>query len=327
MADLPPDLFDADWAREAERRALRDHRRATRAHKARRLIRPSRGALLSTLALSLAVVLLWAGFTFLDGTAPSASAPASTTASTSTAPLRKNADIDPTRPFADTPAAMWREGAGGIEPPPAYPVGRYSAEQVGQFMERVRQLIITARLDRTVLETGDLSPVLALLAPHMVERLAEELAPGHERESWYVAERIAPDFRLLPVQPRVIGSMTPTINDEGELALRTNYLVAYAFEAPDPAKLDGPMDIVALVRQEIEFRWIDDPKYAADSMGIWYGEVDGFNYSVGCAQLHLGLLAPSYSNPPGTGSATPPARRSEEYFDPNIPMPNEDGCP
>ncbi|MEV0340539.1 hypothetical protein AB0H49_16040 [Nocardia sp. NPDC050713] len=327
MADLPPDLFDSDWAREAERRALRDHRRATRVRKARRLARPSRGALLSTLALSLAVVLMWAGFAFLDGTAPSASAPSASTASTSTAPLRKNAEIDPTRPFADTPAAMWREGAGGIEPPPAIAVGKYSAEQVGQFMERVRQLIITARLDRTVLETGDPTPVLALLAPMMVEKLADRLAPGHERKAWYVSERIAPGFRLLPVQPRVIGSMTPTINAEGELVVRTNYLVAYAFEAPEPQKLDGPMDIVALVRQEIEFRWIDDPKYAADAMGIWFGEVDGFSYAVGCAQGNLGFLAPAYTNPPGTNSATPSARRSEEYFDPNIPMPDEDGCP
>ncbi len=274
------------------------------------------------LSLSVAVALVWAGFAFLDGTAPTASAPSST----STAPLRNDAEVDLTRPFADTPAAMWREGAGGIEPPPAQPVGPYSAEQVGQFMERVRQLIITARLDRTVMETGDTSPVLALLAPALVEKLRPNLAPGNEKKSWYVAARLAEGARLLPVQPRVTGWMTPTVNDEGELAVRTNYLVAYAFDVPDPKKIDGPMDIVAMIRQEIEFRWIDDPKYTADSRGIWFGEVRGFNYSIDCAQSERGFLAPSYNNPPQTAAAAPQARRSEEYFDPRIPMPTEDGC-
>ncbi len=303
---------------------MRDHRRATRANRARRLTRPNRGTLLSMLSLSIAVALVWAGFAFLDGTAPTASAPATAPSSTSTAPLRKHAEVDPTRPFADTPAAMWREGAGGIEPPPAHPVGPYSAEQVGRFMERVRQVIITARLDRTVLETGDASPALALLAPALAEKLRPDLTHGNEKESWHVAARLAEGARLLPVQPRVTGWMTPTVNDEGELAIRTNYLVAYAFDVPDPKKIDGPMDIVAVIRQEIEFRWIDDPKYTADSRGIWFGEVRGFNYSINCAQSEHGFLAPSYDNPPYTGA--PATRRSEEYFDPHIPMPTEDGC-
>ncbi|WP_431962917.1 hypothetical protein [Nocardia sp. bgisy134] len=326
MADLPPDLFDADWAREAERRALRDHRRATRARKARGLTGPSRGALLTALSFSAVVALAWAGFAFLDGTAPTASAPPTSAASTSTAPLRAHAEVDLTRPFADTPAAMWREGAGGIEPPPAHPVGPYSAEQVGQFMERVRRLIITARLDRTVLETRDPSLVLDQLAPALVEKLRPELAPGKEKESWYVAERIAAGARLLPVQPRVTGWMTPTVNEHGELTIRTNYLVAYAFDVPDPTKIDGPMDIVAVVRHEIEYRWIDDSKYAADARGVWFGEARGFSYSVDCAQSEHGFLAPDYNNPRETAAAAGHHRRSEEYFDPNIPMPTEDGC-
>ncbi|MFI2473302.1 hypothetical protein [Nocardia xishanensis] len=326
MADLPPDLFDADWAREAERRALRDHRRATRARKARESTRPSRGALLSALSFSAVVALVLTGFTLLDGTAPTASAPAASATSTSTAPLRTRAEVDLTRPFADTPAAMWREGAGGIQAPPAHPVGPYSAEQVGQFMERVRRLIITARLDRTVLETRDPRPVLDQLAPALVEKLRPDLAPGKEKESWYVAERIAEGARLLPVQPRVTGWMTPTVDEHGGLAIRTNYLVAYAFDVPDPEKIEGPMDIVAVVRQEIEYRWIDDPKYAADARGVWFGEARGFSYSVDCAQSERGFLAPDYDNPRETGGMVAHTRRSEEYFDPTIPLPTEDGC-
>lgn len=324
MNEIPPDLFDEDWARSAEKRALREHRRANRWRPSGRprLGRWARAALV----VGIPLVLLWAGFTFLDSGTPASDAAAGPTTSTSvTATLQPTAKIDLTKPYADTPAAMWREGAAGIQLPPTGPVGPYSAEQVTEFMARVKQLIVLSRLDRQVLESRDPGPVLALLAPQLVERLQPDLAPDKVTKTWWISTKIAEGFRLLPVTPRVIGSMVPAINDKGELVVRTNYIVAYAFDAPDPESLRGPMDIVALTRREIEYRLIDDPKYVAAAHGIWFGEVDGFNYAIGCAQGDQGLLAPAYSNPRNTG--LPTSHRNEaEYFDPNIPMPTEDRC-
>ncbi len=124
--------------------------------------------------------------------------------------------------------------------------------------------------------------------------------------------------------PRVTGTMTVLVNDEGELVIRTNYLVAYAFDAPNPGTLDGPLDIVAVDRWEADYIWVDDERYDARSQGIYYGDFTGFQYSVNCA-LPDGIIGPGYSNPPTVrprGPNAPP----ETYFDPNAPIQTVDGC-
>ncbi|WP_280406567.1 hypothetical protein [Nocardia carnea] len=239
-----------------------------------------------------------------------------------TPPLREYARVDPARPFADTPAAKWGEG---IMVPPAVPVGRYSAEEVATAMTAVRQLIITARLDRHVLETHDVEPVLAQLAPHQAAEVRKAVRPGNEAETSWISVKIAPGFRLLPVPPRVAGSMTPVVNAEGELVIRTNYLVAYAFHTDHPEQLDGPLDIIAVDRWEADYIWVSDARYDAGSQGIYYGEMRGHTYSVNCALHDRGFLAPNYSNPPDP-FGEPDTRDPEYYFDPAEPVVTERGC-
>ncbi|MCX0271619.1 hypothetical protein NLM24_13055 [Nocardia zapadnayensis] len=239
-----------------------------------------------------------------------------------TTALRERAPVDLSRPFADTPAAKWGED---IMVPPAVPLGRYPAEVVGAAMTAVRQLIITARLDRHVLETYDAEPVLALLAPHQADEARKLLQSGNDAETWWITTKIAPGFRLLPVPPRVAGSMTPALDGEGELVIRTNYLIAYAFHTDDPERLDGPLDIVAVDRREADYIWVDDARYDAGSQGIYYGDVRGHAYAVNCALHHKGFLAPDYSNPPA-GFAAPDPRDPADYFDPDAPLPIESGC-
>ncbi|MFQ6230494.1 hypothetical protein [Nocardia sp. NPDC002869] len=106
--------------------------------------------------------------------------------------------------------------------------------------------------------------------------------------------KIATGDPLLPVAPRVTGAMTAVLDDDGELIIRTNYLVAYAFETPHPELLDGPLDIVAVDRWEADYRWIEDPEYDAESQGIYYGSIRGHQYSVGCSLGHQGFTADTF---------------------------------
>lgn len=250
---------------------------------------------------------------------------ASSGGSASSSPLRELAPVDPARPYANTPAAGWAEGEAGIVAPPPVPLGRFTAEDVGAAMARVRELIIAARLNPHVLETHDAGPVLALLAGHQAEEVRALLRPGNEAETWWVSVKIADGHRLLPVAPRVAGSMTPIADERGDLVIRTNFLIAYAFHHDYPEVLDGPMDIVAVDRWEFDYIWVQDPQYDAGSQGIYYGDIAAHSYSVNCALHDKGFLAPNYSNPP---ALTPlrEARDPEEYFDPSVPIPDESNC-
>lgn len=240
--------------------------------------------------------------------------------------LRLAAEVDLDHPFRNTPAEGWPEGEAGIVAPPATAIGRYSVAQVAAALGVAGQLISASRLDRYVLETHDVEPVLALFAPHQAAEFRDQLRAGDDGIAHWLSIRISPDYTLLPVAPRVTGSMTPVLADDGELIIRTDYLVAYAFDAREPSRLDGPLDIVAVTRWEIDYRWIDDPAYDAGSQGVYLGAVDGHHYSVSCRHGDQGLLAPNYLNPPRFGGPAGDERDPDDYFDPTEPMPTEDGC-
>lgn len=238
--------------------------------------------------------------------------------------IDRTAPVDLGHPFANTPAATWPEGAVGIQPPAAVPVGRFSAATVNAATDRAKQLIVTARLDQHVLETQDAEPVLALLAAHQVEDIRPKLKSGNAADVWWLTEKLAPGYRLLPVSPRVEGTMTVGLNDKGELAIRTDYSVAYAFTPPDRTGYKA-LDIVAMVRRVVEFDWVEDSTYDGGSQGMWIGDVQGFAYPVNCFLRKKGYLAPDYGNPPSFGGA-PDKHRPEYYFDRSMPMPQDGNC-
>lgn len=239
--------------------------------------------------------------------------------------LPVEAPVDLSRPFAGTPAIDWPEGEAGLVAPPAVRMGRYSAEDVATATAAVRRLIATARLDRHVLESHDAGSVLALLAPHQAAEARTLLRPGNEAETWWISTKIASGFRLLPVTPRVTGRLTPLVDAKGELVIKTNVLVAYAFHTDHPQDLAGPLDIVAVDRWEADYIWVSDAQYDAGSQGLYYGEVRGYQYPVNCALGDQGFLAPNYSNPPAV-APDPDQPDPETFFDPEARLPTESGC-
>jgi hypothetical protein len=228
--------------------------------------------------------------------------------------------VDLSQPFLNTPAAGWADGAAGIVPPAPAPAGTYTAEQVGAGYERVRQLLVTARLEPAVLEGHDFERVLSMLAP----TARTQFDMSHPSEQAYsIATRIADGFHLLPVAPKVTGSMSAAEDKDGALRIHTNYVFAYAFTPADPDKITDPMDIVTVDRFEADYT-ITDGRWAAADQGVWSTEVHYFGYSIACEAYERGELAPSYSErAPTTGE---PVDRTRA-FDPKSPLPTKSTCP
>ncbi|MFT7837515.1 hypothetical protein Q5530_15335 [Saccharothrix sp. BKS2] len=284
-----PDLRDGGWARDAVRRAERGARlRRVRSWRPRPRV-------LGGLAIVVAAVLLaWAVF-----------------ATRSDEP----AAFDPDEPFAGTTATAWADGAEGVVPPVAEPVGGFGAEQVADAYARVRQAVVTARLDRRVVAEHDLEPLFALFAPDLRDSLRTLFDGRNDGEAALVATRADRGARLSGAEPKVRGEMVAEAGPAGELVVRTDYTIAYAFDTDRPEAVRGPLDAVAVARFRV--------RYAVRSgspgvEGLWADDSAGTLHSIACSAAKRGYLAPALAEPD-----LPPGLD----FDVAVPSSPTDGCP
>ncbi|WP_007027013.1 hypothetical protein [Saccharomonospora iraqiensis] len=312
-----PDLNDPGWTRAAERRARRERRKIRRRQVALWGPRRARGRYLGPTALVVAVLVVAVGGIHLIG-------------ATRDQPSGSLADqpgvrpVDPDRPFARTPAADWDHGADGIVVPEAADVGDFDAASVRAAFERVRDVLVATRIERGLVEDGEIAPALSLVAPSEREWARSEF----DRDVWPItlATRVHPDTPLLPVDPKVRGSMVAAAGERpGELEIRTDYVFAYAFDTDDPDALSVPLDIVSMYRAQVTYVLREGDRWYAEDRGLAFGDSEAFFYSMACAPLlEQGLLAPAYREPARPG--LPDEKRPPEYFDPDAPMPDENNC-
>ncbi len=320
-----PDLnTDEPWVRQALARSRRERRRA-------RL--RSRGAKAGCAALALVVAAgaaLWmrettpqAGTPQAGTTTAAGSAGATTTSATPVTTVDDWRRVDPAAPFAGTPATTWADGAAGVTAPQAAPVGPYSAEEVAAAYERTRQVLITARLDRKVLVDHDVEPLLALFAPDVRQDVRADLTTPNAVSH---ATRAAREFALLPVEPKVTGSMAARLDEDGLLTVGTDYLVAYAFAFEDDDRVVNPMDVVVVTRMKADYTTVSGPDYAQGSQGTWPRRMEGYTYSMACGKAREGFIAPYYSER-DTGFEAPAtsAPPHERYFDQGMSVSLDEG--
>lgn len=244
----------------------------------------------------------------------------------STAPAADNqsAMFDLSRPFGSTPAANWADGAAGIVPPAPKAIGSFSAEQVSQTTQLVRDVLIASRLDRRMLVEHDPSGYLGLLAPDARNQLAPSFGNGRELEVQSLVSLVEAGSTLLPVEPKVSGSMSVSIGDSGELIVHTNYVFAYAFQPPSPTRLVDSMNVIVVVRADVDYELLSGDKWMEGSQGLWYGEASGFGYSIACDAYRKGYLAPFVSERSVTRQ--PDGVEPGAFFDPTAPLPPAGGC-
>ncbi|ONI77017.1 hypothetical protein ALI144C_33430 [Actinosynnema sp. ALI-1.44] len=232
--------------------------------------------------------------------------------------------VDLTRPFTGTPAAHWQDGEAGVVAPVASAVGPFTTQQVADAYAKVRQAVITSRLDRAVLEQHDVERYLKLLARDSQKNMRPVFGTDPNEAHAY-ATRLATGQKLLPAEPKVRGRMWAEQGTrQGELVVHTNFVFAYAFDTPEPDKVRDVMDIVAVDRWDVDYSVLTG-KYAASSLGIWPVRSQGFTYSMGCEALRAGYLAPAVSEQ----RSDPDGGRGKDrttYFDPGSDLPAQSTC-
>jgi hypothetical protein len=243
-----------------------------------------------------------------------------------TGPVQTNqtAMFDAARPFDSTPAADWPAGVAGIVLPKAEAVGTFSAEQVAEATEFVRGVLAASRLDHRMLVDHDPTAYLDLLAPDAHRQLEPLFGDGREPEVQSLVSLVAPGSTLLPVEPKVSGTMSVRQGGAGELVVHTNYVFAYAFEPPGRLRLVDAMNTIVVVRADVDYILRVGDRWAPTSLGLWFDHAEGFGYSIGCDAYQKGFLAPVTTERSVTrqpGDVEPGA-----YFDPTSPLPPAGGC-
>lgn len=319
--DEHPDLQDLRLSKKDERKA-----RAVARAQARQAVgmprEPSffhrhRSAILAVGAL-VALVVVIAVMDRAGGSGVTASAP-----STTRTVMAERPGVDLSQPFVDTPAAAWADGEAGIVAPTPTQVGSYSPEAVAAGYARARQAVITARLDRAVLEGHDFERYLTLLAPGAQTQIRPDYAPNVP-DAYFYTTRVADGFHLLPVQPKVRGGMWAEQDAEGALLIHTNYIFAYAFD-PGDVRIVNVLDMVTVDRMQADYRILNG-EWAAADQGLWPGAVRAYGYAVACHAYDQGFLAPAYGEPNWGGAGPGTDKDRKNAFDPKAAIPTTSNC-
>ncbi|CCH28717.1 hypothetical protein ABZ816_27345 [Actinosynnema sp. NPDC047251] len=312
--DDHPDLRDAKWIAEADKRARREFRKQRRAAR----VKANGGRIVTAIAVVAIAALLFG--LYREGTFAGVEEALS-------APAEETFRIDPERPFRNTPADGWADGEAGVAPPAATPVGGFTAEQVAAAYRQVKQAVVTSRLERSVIQDHDVERYIGLLAHDLQDQMRQLFDGRHDAEASMAVTRIAKGQRLLPAGPKVNGTMTAEAGQPGELVVRTNYVFAYAFETDKTPT--SPMDVVVVRRVTMTYVVRSGDTFAPESNGLWTDDTDGYDFSIACEAAKQGFLAPGISERPdraddtGDGAGDGP---SEDYFDPNRSLEIRDSC-
>jgi hypothetical protein len=309
---------ETDWAGTVARAAAEDVRELLRAERRRRRGRWLAGGLV-VLAVGAMTTLLVRSTLFAPVPGDASREDAAPPTGSDPAVL-----IDLARPFASTPAASWPDGAEGIVPPRPEAVGGFSAEQVAEATRLVRDVLVASRIDHRLIVHHDPTGYLDLLAPDARAQLAPSFSAGREPEVQSLVSLIAPGSTLLPVEPKVSGSMSVRVGESGDLVVRTNYVFAYAFEPPSRTRLVDAMNTIVVVRADVDYELLAGDRWRESSRGLWFGDASGFGYSIGCEAYRKGFLAPVTSE--RTVTKQQDGVNPDTYFDPTAALPPPGGC-
>jgi hypothetical protein len=255
----------------------------------------------------------WGKATSEQYSGASGTSPAMTTTTAPTG-LPDFAPVDLSRPFDNTPAQNWAEGIAGLTTPSAAKAGGFTAQQVSSALAQVKQAIMVAHLDQKTLVAHDPDGYVNLLAPDARQQVRADSAQ-------YLSY-LADGYHLLPVQPRMTGSLSVHAGGTGELVVHASYVVAYAFD-PGGTVVTAPGDIEPFIRQDEDYVLRSGTHWKASSRGLWPGASQGYYTEAACDSLEKGFIAPAYSDQ--TIAVTSAAQEAGQY-DPTKAMPTLNTC-
>jgi hypothetical protein len=282
--------------------------------------KPRTGLIVGLAAGGVALVLCLGGLAVAGTRLLDEDDPADPPATNVADPGNPSADPPNANPFADTPAANFASGAEGIELPEPTAVGEFSAEQVSDMLDQVREALIATRLDEAMLFDHNPDPFIDAMAQDNQEGLRGAFDDG---EFGYFATQIADGAELAVPEPRVDGTMTfeATVDEGGfnVIEVVTKFVWAYAFVLPsDDPDLDG----IVVVRDELVWQVADPGEVNDSSQGLWLWDGEGYASGIDCEQFEQSLLAPQTELSFGGGEGPDEG----EVYDPEGSLDLPDTC-
>lgn len=307
--------MDPDWRQEAELEAR------TAAKRSKRRAKSSRAKRLAPWVSLGLVVLVAAGVTVSrlpDSGANEDVLPA--LGSTPSVPAR-SAAVDLAQPYANTPAAQWKDGSAGFTTPAPVATGEFSAAEVSRAYEQAIRAVTLGRLDPKMVTGHDPSDYLALFAPNEAKRLKGIFDEADKFDGASYVTQIADGYRLLPTGPRLNGRLSASPGQKGELLVRAEYVIGYAFDTPKPETLTSPLENVAFIREDETYSVFSGSQYSKADRGLGIGSgVGGEVYAIGCTAFKAGFLAPAYSDPMTAGHGDSGPLEQIPVFDLDKPL-------
>jgi hypothetical protein len=299
-----PDLIDPEWQKQAERAARLETNKVRRRSKRSRPSKwhPGRWAVLALVVLIAGAVVLKQVKSGGHESDIVGSQPAATSSSGPAAPaigpstLPPIAQVDLKQPSLTTPAASWQQGIAGFSVPPASKTGAFSASQVSAAFSKVLQAVTAAHLDHKALDAHDGTALLALLAPNEGKYVKTFLDKPDKAEASGYLTMLADGFHLLPAGPRLKGRLNALPGaTSGELVIRAEYVVAYAFAPEHPGMITGPGDIVTFQRMDQTYTVRTGARYGKADQGLAFSTGQEEYFSMACKASKAGFLAPRFS--------------------------------
>ncbi|GAB2834583.1 hypothetical protein GCM10027176_43700 [Actinoallomurus bryophytorum] len=307
--------FTEPSARERARRPGRLERRRIARAAGRRTRRD--GSRMKTAVTVLAVVVAMALVGALAWKVRGGGALSPETASVKKGPVPA---IGAANPFEGSPAASYADGAAGIVPPPAKPVGAFSARNVVAAYANTGHLLAASALDRQTLLGGSPDAFAAAVGPDerpdFVKRLNDH-DTGQRTRGWLVT--FAPHTaELVGRTIKVDGGMSAhpvTLQGAHGVGVRFDYLFVYPIQRPGaPRTLER---LVARVSGEV-FYYLRS--------GTMHIHIADWSVSPTPARCDVrdGFIHPSYGDSAPEKAA--PSGRPLDPYDRSDPEPKNGKC-
>ncbi|MFB4274745.1 MULTISPECIES: hypothetical protein [unclassified Nonomuraea] len=180
-----------------------------------------------------------------EETIPVAAAPLPPETSAATGPVPEETQPvatvpDAARPFEGSKAEGWAEGAAGFDMPEAKAVGGLSKKDVAKGIERTRELLTAALLDRKTILGGKPAAFMELLHPEERAWFRKGLTrKGDKTTRGWVTSFAPKTAELVSDVIKVHGrTKLSSFKKDGRTGakLETNYIVVYAIQRPGQAE-------------------------------------------------------------------------------------------
>jgi hypothetical protein len=240
-------------------------------------------------------------------------------------------------PWAGSPAEAWPAGADAIVLPEAKATGVFGQDAVQSRLALVKQFLVAANLDQSVVNGGATQPVLDLVNSKEREQLSSALAHpdnDHDPTSWisrFDSRTAVPAVPEIKLQGRIAFEE----DEKGGLLVHTDYSFVYAVvpgpEQYHPAAPSGgaaqsvslyqlsPTAVVTreIVRRVQDFRFYDPKHFKVETDKLYLGEGHS-NMAGNHCEMGDGWLQPDFpetrpgDQSPDSGATVDPYDRSKD---------------